>query len=203
MRISIMLLTVAIFAGTGCGGGTAEKAESAGSASPPTPAVIDSPPSETEPLPPDDVTFTSEDLCDFVLKEQDVADLSPLGGVEKREDRCFSGFSTDANFPRLISGAVLFDDAAEAKAQAEELRDSELDGLPGGIEIDVPVDSPGFGLFRQYKATKSKIDYGQVVYYWPVANVVVSLSYNSDEMIHENDLIPYAKALQARVEEKL
>lgn len=73
---------------------------------------------------------------------------------------------------------------------------------PAVEEVEVPVADLGFGLFRQYRETGSRIDYALVSYYWSAGNVVLSVSYNADENIDGTELIPYAEAMQRQAEAK-
>jgi len=159
-------------------------------------------PAEGGSPPPEEVTFSAEDLCDLVLTEQEApSGMSVFDEIDKA-DECSVQFGTDGEFPSVQSRAFLYDDEAEATRELEGFREESLED-EGAREIEAPLGEEGFGVFEQTVSTQTEASQGRVLYYWRVGNVVLHVAYIStfDEKVDESDALPLAEAMQARAEE--
>jgi len=157
---------------------------------------------------PQEVTFSTADLCDLVLTEQDVpSGLSQFRGLVEEADSCTARFATDGAPPFYISTAYLYADAEEAEEEAEARRDADADAHEGAELIESPLGEGSFGLLRQNETTTegntTSIEPGYVAYYWRVGNVVQALTYDQgfSGKVDEEDVQPLAETLKARAEE--
>jgi hypothetical protein len=195
---TLLACTVAL-AMSACGGAGTQRAGPGGEQTE-APAEGGSPP-------PEEVTFSSGDLCDLVLTEQDVPSGMSLADERDKPNECGVLFNNDGGPPVLISRAYLYADAEEAAAEAESLRDQDADAHEGAELIESPLGEASFGILRQQetitKGNRTSYENGYVAYYWRVGNVVQALTYDTGftEKVHEGDALPLAEIMQARAEE--
>jgi hypothetical protein len=193
-----MLACTVALAVSACGGAGTRSAGSGGQQTG-TPAEGGSPP-------PEEVTFSSGDLCDLVLTEQDVPSGMSLADDTDKPNECGMLFNNDGEYPGVISRAHLYADAEEAAAELptfldQELGDDEGEPIEGRKEIDAPLGEEGFGVIAQTVSTRRRFSPGSVVYFWRVGNVVLNVKYLSDDQVDEGDALPLAEMMQARAEE--